>query len=307
MRPVRTLRADILLLLAAAIWGFAFVAQRAGMEHVGPFTFNGARFLLGAFALLPFIGRAARAGLGSAPAWRGGLLAGVVLFVGANLQQWGIVSTTAGKAGFITGLYVIIVPLIGLLLPAHGRTGPGTWLGAALAVAGLYLLSAREGLRIGRGDLLVLAGAAVWAAHVLVIGALTRRFEPRLIAFQQFLICGLLSAALALVAEPGQAAGLPAAALPVLYAGLFSTAVAFTLQVVAQRDAHPSHAAVLLSLEAVFAVLGGWLLLAEHLSARGLLGCALMLAGMLASQLWRPARERRAPGREPASSPSRRA
>jgi drug/metabolite transporter (DMT)-like permease len=287
LRPASTLRADVLLLVAAAIWGFAFVAQRAGMDHVGPFTFNGARFLLGALALLPFIGTAARAQLGSAPAWRGGILAGTVLFLGASLQQWGIVSTTAGKAGFITGLYVIVVPLIGLLLPGRGQTGPGTWLGAALAVAGLYLLSVKQGFSIGRGDLLVLGGAVIWAAHVIVIGVLTRRFEPRLIAFQQFLVCGLLSAALALASEPGQWVGLPAATLPVLYAGLFSTAVAFTLQVVAQRDAHPSHAAVLLSLEAVFAVIGGWLLLGEMLSTRGLIGCALMLTGMLASQLWR--------------------
>ncbi len=283
MTASRTLRTDALLLLAAAIWGFAFVAQRAGMAHVGPFTFNAARFGLGALVLLPFIGAAARSQFRSTEAWRGGALAGAVLFAGASLQQWGIVTTTAGKAGFITGLYVIIVPLLGLL--EGRRTGRGTWLGAALAVAGLYLLSVKEGFQVGRGDLLVLGGAVLWAMHVLIIARLTRRHEPRLIAFQQFAVCGLLSLLAALFVEPGSAAGLGGALLPVLYAGILSTALAFTLQVVAQKRAHPSHAAVLLSFEAVFAVLGGIWLLDETLGLRGLVGCALMLAGMLLSQL----------------------
>ena len=266
MTASRTLRTDALLLLAAAIWGFAFVAQRAGMAHVGPFTFNAARFGLGALVLLPFIGAAARSQFRSTEAWRGGALAGAVLFAGASLQQWGIVTTTAGKAGFITGLYVIIVPLLGLL--EGRRTGRGTWLGAALAVAGLYLLSVKEGFQVGRGDLLVLGGAVLWAMHVLIIARLTRRHEPRLIAFQQFAVCGLLSLLAALFVEPGSAAGLGGALLPVLYAGILSTALAFTLQVVAQKRAHPSHAAVLLSFEAVFAVLGGIWLLDETLGLR---------------------------------------
>lgn len=292
MTAARTLRTDALLLFAAAIWGFAFVAQRAGMDHVGPFTFNGARFLLGALVLLPFIGRAARSQFRSAEAWRGGALAGVVLFAGSSLQQWGIVTTTAGKAGFITGLYVIIVPLLGLL--EGRRTGRGTWFGAALAVAGLYLLSVKAGFRVGRGDLLVLGGAVLWALHVLIIARLTRRQEPRLIAFQQFAVCGLLSTASALIFEPGQHVGLEGALGPVLYAGILSTAVAFTLQVIAQRKAHPSHAAVLLSLEAVFAVMGGIWLLDETLGLRGLAGCVLMLAGMLLSQLM-PAKKKDGP------------
>jgi drug/metabolite transporter (DMT)-like permease len=280
------LKADLLLLLAAAIWGFAFVAQRAGMEHVGPFTFNAARFALGALVLLPFIGRRAWRGMTSKDAWRGGILAGLLLFAGSSLQQWGIVSTTAGKAGFITGLYVIIVPIIGIW--EGRRTSSGTWLGGVLAVVGLYLLSVRDGFRIGGGDLLVLAGAVVWAMHVVAIARLTRRLEPRLIAFQQFTVTALFSAACALLFEPGQSSGLPAALWPVLYAGVLSTAVAFTLQVIAQRKAHPAHAAVLLSLEAAFALLGGWWLLGEGLDARALIGCALMLGGMLLSQLLAP-------------------
>ncbi len=277
------LKADLLLLLAAAIWGFAFVAQRAGMEHVGPFTFNTARFALGALVLLPFIGRRAWQGMTSGEAWRGGILAGLLLFAGTSLQQWGIVSTTAGKAGFITGLYVIIVPIIGIW--EGRRTGMGTWLGGILAVIGLYLLSVREGFRMGGGDLLVLGGAVVWAMHVVAIARLTRRLEPRLIAFQQFAVTALLSAVCAFLFEPGQILDLAPALWPVLYAGVMSTALAFTLQVVAQKRAHPAHAAVLLSLEAAFALLGGWWLLGEAFSSRALTGCALMLAGMLLSQL----------------------
>ena len=290
MLPSKTLKAELLLLLAAVIWGFAFVAQRVGMEHVGPFTYNGARFLLGALSLLPVL---LLVGRRSAPpvrpgAWRpslaGGLLAGLILFAGASLQQVGIVHTTAGKAGFITGLYVVIVPLLGLLW-GH-RTPWSTWIGAALAVAGLYLLTLTDDLTVAEGDGLVLVGAFFWAGHVLVIGWLSgRRVEPVLLACLQFIVCAVLSLAVAVAIEPITADGLRGGALPILYGGLLSVGVAFTLQVVAQRDAPPAHAAIILSLETGFAALGGWLLLNESLSGRGLIGCALMFAGMLLSQL----------------------
>jgi len=275
------LKADLLLLLAAAIWGFAFVAQRAGMAHLGPFTFNALRFGLGALALLPFLTAARRGGYRAA--LPGGAQAGLALFLGASLQQWGLVHTSAGKAGFITGLYVIIVPVLGI---GEGRrTGWGTWLGAAIAMAGLYLLSVRSDLRMDYGELMVLGGALLWAMHVLIIARWTPHHDALVLAGQQFAVVALLSAAVALLLERGQRLDLAGAALPVLYTGLLSTAVAFTLQVVAQREAPPAHAALLLSLEAVFAALGGWWLLGETLSRRGLAGCGLMLAGMLASQL----------------------
>jgi drug/metabolite transporter (DMT)-like permease len=201
------------------------------------------------------------------------------------------VSTSAGKGGFITGLYVIVVPVLGAM--EGRRTGWGTWLGAVLAVGGLSLLSLNSQLRLSHGDLLVLAGALLWAMHVLIIGRLMEHFDALLIAFQQFALVALLSLGSALVAERGQHQALMEAALPLLYAGVLSTGVAFTLQVMAQRQAPPGHAAVLLSLEAVFAALGGWLLLGERLGARGLAGCALMLAGMLSTQLLgRPRRAR---------------
>jgi drug/metabolite transporter (DMT)-like permease len=289
MLTSKTLKAEVLLLLAAIIWGFAFVAQRVGMDHVGPFTYNGVRFVLGALSLLPLLWLGRRSAVPIAPGgWRpilgGGLLAGLILFAGASLQQVGIVYTTAGKAGFITGLYVVIVPLLGLLWGHH--TPWSTWGGAALAVAGLYLLTLTDELTLAEGDGLVLIGALFWAGHVLVIGWLSgRHIEPVLLAGLQFIVCAVLSLTVAVVTEDVTLAGLWGGAMPILYGGLLSVGVAYTLQVVAQRDAPPAHAAIILSLETVFAALGGWLLLDEILSGRGLLGCALMFAGMLVSQL----------------------
>ena len=302
----KTLKAELLLALAAVIWGLAFVAQRVGMEHVGPFTYNGVRFVLGALALLPllWINRRLIPPVGSRD-WRpilaGGLLAGLILFAGASLQQVGIVYTTAGKAGFITGLYVVIVPLLGLLWGHH--TPWSTWVGAGCAVAGLYLLTMTDDLILAEGDGLVLIGALFWAAHVLAIGWLSgRHIEPVLLASLQFVVCAALSLATAIAIEPITVSGLEGAALPILYGGLLSVGVAYTLQVIAQRDAPPSHAAVILSLETVFAALGGWWLLNEVLSGRGLTGCALMFAGMLLSQ-WGLGKTAPSPT-EPAAAPN---
>lgn len=314
------LRSDLLLLLAAAIWGFAFVAQRLGMEHTGPLTFNGVRFALGAAALLPIIWRrragAGRTsgpvgGLGAAdPAGAGashrdgkprggglanrglrrGLVLGLVLTGGATLQQTGLVFTTAGKAGFITGLYVVLVPLLGLGLGQ--RTRGTTWLGAVLAAGGLYLLSITGRLHMELGDILVLGGALFWAVHVLLIGRWAPDTDPVQLACLQFMVCSFLSLIGAFVLEDPAWGQLRGALWPILYAGLLSTGVAYTLQVVAQRHAPPAHAAIILSLEAVFAALGGGIVLGERLTPRGAAGCALMLAGMILSQLAPAARRR---------------
>lgn len=276
----RSLRADLLLLLTAAIWGFAFVAQRAGMEHVGPFTFNAVRFLLGALVLIPLLLRRQR--ILTSGLFRGGVIMGLLLFAGAMLQQIGIVTTGAGKAGFITGLYVVLVPILGIFLGQ--RSGRNTWLGAALAVAGLYLLSVRAGLSLAPGDGLILLSAVFWALHVLAIGRLSGRHDPVALAALQYLVCSLLSFVGAFALESPAPGPILEAGLPILYAGLASTGIAYTLQVVAQRRAPAGHAAIILSLEAVFAVIGGWMLLGETLGARGLTGCALMLGGMLLSR-----------------------
>ncbi len=288
-----TVKADILLLLTATIWGFAFVAQRIGMDYVGPFTFNAVRFALGSFSLLPLIwilqkrqSKTDSQISSSQPKISilfGGILAGGALFAGASLQQAGLVYTTAGNAGFITGLYVVIVPLLGLFWRQRPRFG--TWVGAFLAAIGLYFLSINEEFTISFGDLLVLISAFFWAGHVLLIGWLAPRTDSLKLASAQFAICSLLSFLTALAIETISLSSIWQAAVPILYGGLGSVGIAYTLQVIAQRDAHPAHSAIILSLEGLFAAIGGWLLLSEVLSLRSLLGCSLMLAGMLFSEL----------------------
>ena len=286
----RTLLANGLLLLTACIWGFAFVAQRVGMEHLGPFAFNGIRFLLGAASLLPLIYyNRSRGRLAGAPADRAVLLKagagiGLMLFAGASLQQIGMVTTTAGNAGFLTGLYVILVPLLGLFWGQ--RTGAGTWTGALLAVTGMWLLSVQEGFHIVSGDVWVMASAICWAGHVLLVGHLAQRVDVLVLSFLQFVVCGVLSLLVAFLFEEFTLQAVRAAAIPILYGGIMSVGVAYTLQVVGQQWAKASHAAIILSLEGAFAALGGWLLIGETLAGRQLAGCGLMLAGMLASQCW---------------------
>lgn len=285
-----TVRSDALLFITALIWGSAFVAQRVGMDYVGPFTFNGVRFALGALILLPVVCLRRRAPRNHA-LWRpgratlaGGALAGFVLFTGASLQQVGIVYTTAGNAGFITGLYVVLVPILGTFMGQ--RTDTGTWIGAVLAVFGLYLLCVSTGLAVSAGDGLVLAGAFFWAAHVLVIGYFAPKADSYELAFLQFAACAVFSLGVAAFTEPLEIGPIVSGAVPILYGGVMSVGIAYTLQVVGQRHAPSSHAAIILSLESVFAALGGWLLLHEHLTSRQLAGCSLMLMGMIASQLW---------------------
>jgi len=242
-------------MFAAIIWGSAFVAQRVGMSHVGPFTFNGVRFALGTMVLLPLTRRkdphAQAHGRHTHPVitrpmlWGGGLT-GIVLFVAATLQQVGLVYTTAGKAGFITGLYVIIVPLMGLFW-GH-RPGGGGWIGACLATLGLYLLSVTESLAFAPGDLWELAGAFFLAAHVLILSWLSPRMERIKLACAQYAVCAFLSLLVAGFSESISVDGLQGAAVSIFYGGVLSVGVAYTLQVVAQRHAPPNHAAIILSL-----------------------------------------------------------
>jgi drug/metabolite transporter (DMT)-like permease len=324
------LKADVLLVITSIIWGFAFVAQRVGMDYIGPFTYNGVRFALGSLSLLPLIaffasrnkkkplvnhgeplpespGAAsydhAATSLGSDSPdslsgsraikslqhsdrllfLLGSLAAGTILFVGASLQQMGMQYTTAGKAGFLTGLYVVLVPLVGIAL-GHTTKLP-TWLGAILAAIGMYILSAPDHLgQINPGDVLVIISAFFWTFHVLLIDKLSKRIDPIRLSAAQFAWCAAYSLAAALIFEQPDLNAILKAAIPILYGGLGSVGIAYTLQVVAQRDAPPAHSSIIMCLEGVFATLGGILILAEPAGLRNMGGSALMLLGMLATQ-----------------------
>ncbi len=286
------MKSNLLLLLTAVIWGFAFVAQRAGMEYLGPFTFNAARFILGSLSLVPLLiinrnrnfDHKIFLGLDNKVLISGGLAAGIFLFLGATFQQSGLVYTSAGKGGFITGFYIILVPILGLLIKQ--KTSLFTWLGAIVAMVGLYFLSINENFEINIGDVLVFVAAFFWAGQILVIGFYSIKTDPIQLAFLQFMVCAFLSLIAAVITEDIILSNLYYALMPILYAGIFSAGIAFTLQVVAQREAHPANAAIIMSLEAVFAVIGGWLILNESIPFRGLFGCFLMFVGMILSQLY---------------------
>ncbi|MFV9683882.1 DMT family transporter [Pseudomonas sp. NY15367] len=285
----QALRADLLMLITAMIWGSAFVAQRLGMDSIGPFLYTGLRFALACVVLLPVLALLQRRQQRPvAPLNRnlliGGVIMGLALSLGINLQQVGLLFTTVTNSGFITGLYVIVVPILGLLIGQ--RSSAGIWLGASLAVVGMFLLSVGEGFSVASGDWLQLAGAFVWGIHVLLVGFFASRHDPLRLAFIQFATCAVISLLLAVIFETATLDGIIRAAPAVLYGGLFGVAVGFTLQVVAQQHAIASHAAIILSLEAVFAAIAGALLLGEVLALRGYLGCALMFGGMLLAQLW---------------------
>jgi len=288
------IQANLLMLLAAGIWGFAFVAQRVGMETMGPHWFNSLRFFIGVVALVPvvlWIGRNKAKTIDQENELKssnktlmlGGLAAGFLLFVGATFQQVGLQYTTAGKAGFITGMYIFFVPLIGLFF--RMKTGLGTWVGAVVALWGLYLLSINEDFTLSKGDTLQLICAVAFAGHVLMIGYLASKMDTVKLSLIQFFVAGVLAMGLALYSEQLTWEMIASTAVPLLFAGVMSTGIAYTLQTIAQQHAHPSHAAIILSSEGVFAVIGGFLLLNEVLPPKGLLGCGLILAGMLMSQL----------------------
>jgi drug/metabolite transporter (DMT)-like permease len=292
----REVKSVLILLLTAAIWGFAFVAQRVGMQHVGAFTFNGVRFALGSLSLLPviyFFSRKSKKENANKSekefeeadlktTIKSGLLAGSVLFIAASLQQVGLIYTTAGKAGFITSLYIVLVPILGIFLKQ--KTHFTTWLGALTAVVGLYLLSINESLTIEFGDLLEIIGAFFWAAHIQLIDRFVKNVDAIKLSSIQFAACSILSLIVAFIFEDFSFTGLSSALVPLLYGGIMSAGVAYTLQAIGQKSAKPSHAAIALSMESVFAAIGGALMLDERLPAKGYVGCGLMLLGMLIAQ-----------------------
>lgn len=280
----------LLLLLVALIWGTAFVAQSKGMDHVGAFTYNCSRSFIGGVVLLPVLPLLKRAGGGEerAPSGRvtlmGGLCCGLALCAASTLQQIGIGMTTAGKAGFITALYIVIVPVMGLFL--HRRVHAGVWVCVAAAIAGFYLLSVKEGFSVGTGDLFVLGCAFVFSVHILVIDRFNAKGADAVkMSCIQFFVVGIISLPVMLIAESPSIADIKGAALSVLYAGVMSSGVAYTLQIIAQKHADPTAATLIMSLESVFAAISGWLILGERLSGRELAGCGVVLAAVIAAQL----------------------
>ena len=281
-----------LLLVTAAIWGFAFTAQKAGLDHIGPFTFNAARFIIGSITLVPIIvlvGRFKKSNDRTAPAHykillNGGWAGGLILFLGMSMQQVGLQYTEAGKAGFLTGFYVVLVPVLGLLWKQ--KTGLATWMGIALAIAGLCFLSIKDDFSISKGDFLVICSTVFWASLIQLVALVSPKVPSLHLAFLQVFVAAVLSSITAIIMETILMTQIYNALLPLAYVGILSTAVAFTLQFVAQKKAHPTHAALIMSLETVFAVLGGWIILHESLSLRSLIGCTLMLAGIILSQLF---------------------
>lgn len=285
-----TLRSGLLLFTTALIWGVAFVAQSAGMDYVGPFTFNAVRSIIGGFVLIPciwFLNRG-KARPESTPQSRrdlllGGVLCGVFLAVASSFQQFGIQFTSVGKAGFITALYILLVPLLGLLFGR--RPGWKIWLAVAVATAGMYLLCVKDGFSIGFGDLLVMVCALLFAVHILIIDYFSPRADGVKMSCIQFFTCGLLCTVGMLLFEKPSLPQILDAWAPILYAGVMSCGVAYTLQIVGQRDADPTVASLILSLESVVSVLAGWLLLHQSLSLRELGGCALVFCAIIFAQL----------------------
>lgn len=285
-----SIKSDLLLLLAAAIWGFAFVAQRVGMNYVGAFTYNGVRFAIGSLSLVPLIFYFKdktpdnnKDLVKKISVVKAGIIAGIVLFLAVSLQQVGLIGTEAGKAAFITGLYIVLVPIFGIAL--KHKIGINSWVGAFIAVIGLYFLCVTKEFKISNYDLLVLCCAVLFTIHILLIDYFIKYVPAIKLAFFQFLTCAILSMLVAIFTEKIEFYTLYQALLPILYGGIGSVGIAYTLQIVGQKDAEPTSAAIILSMEALFATLGGVLILSEKIGARGAMGSGLMFLGMIFSQL----------------------
>lgn len=282
------IKSTFLLFLTAMIWGFAFVAQKVGAEFVGAFTFNGIRFMLGTVSLIPVILLFEREKLDKTKIRNiliPGLLAGTVLFIASTLQQYGVeITGSAGKAGFLTGLYTVLVPLIRFVMGK--KTSIFTLFGAVFAVVGLFFLCMTGNeLTFGMGDVVLIIGAFFWAGHILVVDKYVNDISPLKFSLVQFLVCGILSLIFAFILEDIEFSAIKSAGIPILYGGIMSVGVAYTCQILGQRDADPTFASIVFSTESVFSAIGGAILLNEIMSGRGYLGCVLIFIGIVLSQL----------------------
>lgn len=284
----------LLLFMTAMIWGFAFIAQRVGVESIGNYTFNAIRFALGAVSLIPvilFLEHRETNGehrQKMKKTMKVSVLAGVVLFTASTLQLYGIAITqSAGKSGFITSLYMVLVPVIGILMKK--KTNINTWLGVAFGIAGMFLLSISDDWKIGLGDVLLLIGAVFWALHIIVIDENSHDIYVLRFSSVQFAVVSILAGVFALIFEDVGMGAIRMSVIPILYTGICSTAIAYTCQAIGQKNADPTYAAIILSTESVFGAIGGVLFLNESMPLRGYLGCAMIFAGIIISQL-KPAR-----------------
>lgn len=288
-------RNPLLLLLTAAIWGFAFVAQSVGTEYLRPFTFNCIRALLGGLVLLPVIWVLNRKNKTSnslnsqelkvlkKTTWVGGLICGVLLAAATSLQQIGIEFTTVGKAGFITACYIILVPIIGLFLKK--KCSPLIWVSVVLALAGLYLLCIRDGFSIFKGDIYIFISATLFSLHILTIDHYAPQVDGVRMSCIQFFVCSSCCGVIMFILEEPRIGDIIAAWQPLLYAGVMSCGIAYTLQIIGQRDVDPTVASLILSLESSISVLAGWLILGQKLSRQEILGCMIMFAAIILAQL----------------------
>ena len=295
-KETSTLKNSLLLLLTATIWGVAFVAQSVSMDYIGGFTFNAIRNIIGAITLVPVILIFSKQdpAADQNPADRqkarktlitGGICCGILLCLASNFQQFGIKYTTVGKAGFITACYIIIVPIIGIFLKK--KCSPFIWIAVLLSLGGLYLLciSPGEGFSIGKGDTLVLICAVLFSFHILTVDHFSPLVDGVKMSCIQFLVCGILSGIPALIFENPNITNILQAWIPILYAGILSCGVAYTLQIVGQKGMNPTVASLIMSLESCISVIAGWLILGQNLSGREIFGCVLMFGAIMLAQL----------------------
>lgn len=282
------IKSTALLFLTAIIWGFAFVAQRVGAEFVGAFTFNGIRFLLGACSLIPVVLIFDKDKLNKSTFIKAlfpSLLAGSCLFIASTLQQYGVeITQSAGKAGFLTGLYIVLVPLVRFFFGK--KTSVFTLFGAVFAVIGLFFLCMTGNeVGFGIGDIVLIIGAFFWTGHILIVDKFVKDISPLKFSMMQFFVCGVLSMIGAFIFEDIELTAIKSAGIPILYGGLMSVGVAYTCQIIGQKDADPTFASIIFSTESVFSAVGGAIILHEVMSGRGYLGCILIFIGIILSQL----------------------
>lgn len=287
------IKSSLILLLTATIWGVAFVAQSVGMEYIGPFTFNAIRCVLGGLVLIPVIlvlkkkketGAENQEKEDKKTLWAGGIACGVILCIASNLQQFGIMEASVGKSGFFTALYIVMIPVIGIFIGK--RPGIKLWFCVALAVVGMYLLCMKDGsFTIERADIMLLLCALAFSFHILVVDYFSPKVDGVKMSCIQFFVCGVLSAVGMLFTETPDISNIQAAWLPLLYAGLLSCGVGYTLQIEGQKGINPVIASLIMSLESVISALAGWVILGQVLSPKEILGCVLMFVAIIITQI----------------------